>query len=125
MSYHTTIEEAIENGDQFYCDQDELNNGRSGGTRCPKCRKWITPTRKRKDAHATWLDDCDSCEIKDPFKRMWHGFNRQCDEDERKIHNDWLREVRLVSGELNGFDQAKAKIDLQKLIMKIPFFEGV
>ena len=72
----------------------------------------------------TWLNDCENCEIKDPFRRMWHGFNKICNEEERKLHNEWLRKVRSLSEELFLSEQSKIKIDLKKLVCKIPFFEG-
>jgi len=70
MSHSTSIEEAINNGHQDYWDQEQLDLGRSGGSRCPKCRKWGTTCRKRKNHHPTWLTECKDCEIDDPFQRM-------------------------------------------------------
>lgn len=120
------IEEAISKGLHHYWDEDANAEGRSGGVICPKCRKWTTPPRKRKHLQATFMSDCESCEIKDPFRRMWHEFNRSRDDDQRKMHNQWLAEVRELVGELQFFpdDQSKKKMRLHKLLQQIPFFEG-
>ena len=100
MSQSNSIEEAISHGDHNYWDEQILASGRSGGTRCPKCKKWTQTPRKRKNPQPVYLSDCELCEIKDPFERMWHEFNRCCDDDERKIHNQWLAEVIDLAGRI-------------------------
>ena len=117
------IEDAIKNGEVFYFDQDAIYEGRSGGIKCPKCKKWIKSPRKRKNIIETWLHDCEKCEIKDPFRKMWHSFNTGCNEYERELHNEWLREVRQLAGDLHYIGDTTSKITkLNNLLQKIPFF---
>jgi hypothetical protein len=111
------MEEAIKNGKQFYWDNYALDEGRSGGVKCPKCLIWIEFPRKRKNHLMTWIKDCENCEIKDPFRRMWHQFNSCCDDDQREIYNAWLRKLRSLSSEFS--------IDILRHIQDLPFFEGV
>jgi hypothetical protein len=127
VSEYNSIEEAIRNGSDFYWDQEKLSQGRSGGTICPKCKKWTESPRKRKNPQPTWIDECEDCEIKDPFLRMWHEFNRSCDEDQRKLHNQWLAEARELAGGLEFLDDGHSteKLKLYRLLMKVPFFEGM
>ena len=127
MSQSNSIEEAISHGDHNYWDEQILASGRSGGTRCPKCKKWTQTPRKRKNPQPVYLSDCELCEIKDPFERMWHEFNRCCDDDERKIHNQWLAEVIDLAGSLEFLPDGHSpkKMKLYKLLQKIPFFYGV
>jgi hypothetical protein len=120
MSQYTSVEEAIANGSSFYWNQEHLENGRSGGTQCPKCREWTKLPRKRKEAQCVYLDDCGKCEIKDPFARLWHNFNRRCTDDERELYNCWLRALRHELMELT-YD-ARRQAELRTLINKLPFF---
>jgi len=125
MNYITSIEEAISNGEHFYWDEEELAQGRSGGSRCPKCRKWTQVGRKRKNPQHTFLYDCPSCEITDPFARLWHDFNRSCNDEERDLYNKWLGEVRENLSNLDGCSElctGKSKSKLKELIYKVPFF---
>lgn len=125
MSYITSIEEAISNGEHFYWDEQELAQERSGGSRCPKCKKWTKLGRKRKNPRPVFLYDCESCEIKDPFARLWHDFNRSCNDEERNLYNKWLGEVRENLSNLDGSSYIltdKAKSKLKELIYKVPFF---
>ncbi len=126
MSYRESIEEAIKNGDTFYWDTAELSRGRSGGSVCPKCRKWGQTARKRKHDQPTFLYDCESCEIQDPFKRLWHKHNKNSSDNERDLHNNWLQKVRYYLEEMNYENELQeSKKKLKELIHKIPFFEGV
>lgn len=126
MTYANSVEEAISKGEHFFWDQDALSQGRSGGHICPKCRKWGSLPKKRKNHLACWINDCESCKIKDPFKRMWHKFNRECDDHEREMHNEWLREVKHLSNELKYSCEvgSKHQVKLHELLSNIPFFEG-
>lgn len=126
MDYYTSIEEAIKNGDCFYWDQEGLNKGRSGGSICPKCRKWSTPHRKRKNETPTWINDCNLCEIKDPFQRLWHKFNSNCNDAERQMYNKWLAQVTLLLEKLETLAETPTdQMKLRKLIYNLPFFEGI
>ncbi len=121
MTYHS-LEEAIENGSQFYYDENHISMGRSGGAVCTKCKTWWKSPRKYKTNHPAYICDCEKCEIKDTFQRLWHNFNRNCNDEEREIHNEWLREVRRNLGNLEYSPHAKTL--LRELLYKIPFFEG-
>ncbi len=122
MNDYYSIEEAIDNGSPFYWDEYHLSQGRSGGSVCPKCRKFTQLPRKRKNPQMTWLNECDLCEIKDPFRKMWHQFNKTCNQEQRKLHNEWLDKVRLLTGDLEFFPNNKTS--LYNLLQKIPFFDG-
>lgn len=126
MTYSNTLEEAISKGEHFFLEEDFLSEGRSGGTICPKCRKWTSLPKKRKNPHPHWINDCESCAIADPFRRMWHKFNRECDDHEREMHNEWLREVKHLSNELKYSSElgSKHQKKLHELLSNIPFFEG-
>ncbi len=56
------IDDAIRIGDKFYWDVPSCNEGRSGGERCPKCKKWNRFPRKRKYKQPTWINICFTCE---------------------------------------------------------------
>lgn len=126
MSHHKSIEEAIKNGDSFYWDTEQLSKGRSGGTVCPKCRKFTNPARKIKNDRPTFLSDCESCEIKDPLKKLWHKHNKNSSDHERDLHNNWLHKVRHYLEQMDHeHERQESKRKLKELIHKIPFFEGV
>ncbi len=56
------IEDAIQVGDKYYWDIPNSHEGRSGGVRCPECKRWQTLPRKRKYKQPTYLYECPSCE---------------------------------------------------------------
>ncbi len=124
---YPTIESAIRAGSCFYFDRDlyEKENV-SGGAICPKCMKWTTSPRKRKFPMYSWINDCESCEIKDDFQRMWHKFNMTSNDMERDVHNNWLHQVRSYLEEMKYSTLSdKSKVKLKELLHKIPFFEGM
>jgi len=55
------IEDAIQVGDLFYWDIPNSHEGRSGGCRCPTCRRWEVLPRKRKYKIPTALCECNNC----------------------------------------------------------------
>ena len=69
LCYVTDFDSAVENGANFYWDNDLCKEGRSGGQRCRSCRKWGQFPRKRKNEQPVFLYECEECEIKDPFER--------------------------------------------------------
>lgn len=125
---YLTVENAIRAGSCFYFDKDLYEkSGVSGGVICPRCMKWTGKPRKRKFPMHSWIHDCESCEITDEFQRMWHKFNMASNDMERDMHNNWLHQVRhyiLVECEYES-NIPKSKVELKKLIYKIPFFEGM
>lgn len=122
MTYDT-MEEAIKNGSTRYWDHEQLSQGRSGGTQCPVCNKYTYPCRRRKNHIPTDLEDCETCEIKDPFRRMWHEINRHMNESERKMFNEWISEIKVLVGSIayENYDKHHIGDRLNDLFAKVPF----
>lgn len=68
--------------ENFEWDEEALKQGRSGGTKCRICHKYIQSPRKRKVPQKTWLTECDECEIQDPLKRAIYKINTLLSKEE-------------------------------------------
>jgi len=130
MDYHISIEEAISNGRSSYWDSELCVDGRSGGIRCPRCKEWYQKPRKRKNHEPVYLIDCESCEEKDPIRRVFHEVNRFMNDDMRKEYNVWrckisstLQKLRESTSYTNPGGVNKDLNFLKELMSSIPFFE--
>ena len=122
--YFSDLEDAIKYRHSFYWDKPSMTEGRSGGHRCPKCKKWTQIPRKNKYEKPVFLSECEECQIYDPFHRMFHRFNKICLDEERDLYNNWLHKVKHYLSKLDYESISSEKIKLKECIDKLPFFEG-